>query len=193
MPPKVPVAQEELTDHLQEAGLFTDLVQRALKIAKISHNSQQTKDGSSFLDHHLFPVVFDVLDNYDSDNIESVVVIALLHDVLEDDPEMNQDKLADKFPEKIVASIEILTRKENDKSKEQYIQKIMNADYETRIVKLADRIVNLELVQRLRKSNHEKFISYLKETRELFLPLARLTSASYLSRIESKLTELETL
>lgn len=195
MKPEIPITEKELINHLQEAGLFTDLVQRALKIAHVSHITQQTKDGNSFLDHHLFPVVFDVLNNYEGDSLESAVVIALLHDVLEDDITKSEKELAELFPKDIVNSVQILTRQQerSEDSKKYYMRKIMESNYETRIVKLADRIINLELVQRLRKSNPEKFTSYLKETRELFLPLAKLTSVSYLSRIESKLTELETL
>lgn len=192
MLPKIPVSEIEIVDNLKTISFYTAMIQDALDTARSSHGSQKTKDGSSFLENHLFPVVADTLSNYDGDKNENIIVIALLHDVLEDDPEMSEDKLSELFPEYIVESVKTLTRHEPEVSKQQYMQKIAESDYETRIVKLADRIVNLELVERLRNSHPKKFDNYITETKELFLPLAELTSPPYLQRINTKLTEIET-
>ena len=73
------------------------------------------------------------------------------------------------------------------------MQEISRADYEVRIVKLADRIINLELVQRLRESYPGKFKAYIEETRELFVPLAKLTSRSCERRLNDKLEVLGSL
>jgi len=193
MHPKIPVLEKELIDHIKTIGFYTPLVQKAFDVAESSQGQQRTIDDTSYLENHLFPVAVDILGNYDGDEIENIIVIALLHDVLEDDPEMTEDKLSKLFPEYIVESVKTLTRQEPEISKQQYMQKITESDYEIQIIKLADRIVNLELVERLRESHPEKFKGYLKETKDLFLPLAKLTSSSYFNRLGSKLTELEAL
>ena len=188
MNPKIPVTEKELVDHIKTIGFYTDLVRSAFDVAKVSHREQKTKDGSSFLENHLYPVTVDILGNYDGGEIENIIVISLLHDVLEDDPEMTEDKLSEMFPEYIVGPVKTLTRHEPEISKEKYIQEIADSNYETRIIKLADRIINLELVERLRNSHPEKFSKYIKETKDLFLPLAQSTSKSYLKRLETKLS-----
>lgn len=191
MNPKIPIPEKELVNYLETIGIYTTLVQSAFDTAKSSHGSQKTKDGSSYLENHLYPVLVDILGNYNGDKIENIIVIALLHDVLEDDPEMSEDKLSELFPEYIVESVKTLTRQEPEISKQQYMQKITESDYEIQFIKLADRIVNLELVERLRNSHPEKFGNYIKETEELFLPLCELVSKSYLNRLKSKLAEFE--
>lgn len=192
MNPKIPISEKELVDYLETIGIYTTLVQSAFDTAKSSHGSQKTKDGSSFLENHLFPVVVDILDNYDGEKFESIIVIALLHDALEDDLNMSEDKLSKLFPKYIVESVKTLTRHEPEVSKQQYMQKITESDYEIQIIKLADRVVNLELVERLRDTHPEKFNNYINETKELFLPLAELASTSYLNRMKAKLAKLET-
>jgi guanosine-3',5'-bis(diphosphate) 3'-pyrophosphohydrolase len=79
-------------------------------------------------------------------NLELAVQIALLHDVLEDTP-CPETILLEEFGEAVTTGVKALTKNKNLKDKnpmEDSIERILGSNPEVGMVKLADRITNLQ-------------------------------------------------
>lgn len=196
----IPVSKGELEHLLRKKHLFTPMIQTAMVVAVQSHKNQLTKDGQSYLDHHLFPVVTELIGNYGESLNENAITIATLHDVLEDDPIMTSTRLANFFPAYIVSAVELLSRPKEAKGADSstkltlsrpYMRQIAKADYDVRLVKLSDRMINLALIERIKNTRPIMFQEYIRETKELFLPLAKETSIAIFNRMSERVAKLE--
>lgn len=195
----VPVNKTILTNALAAKGLFTKEVEQAFQVVEQAQSKQSTKDGSPFLENHIYPVVLEVVNNCFKNLDEHVIATALLHDILED-TEVTATQLEKVFPKTVTRRVRLLTRQPESKGADNearlklsklYIQQIIKSDDATRYIKLADRIVNLTLIERIKKDKPEILNRYIKESIELFIPLAEVTSASYKRRIITRVNELK--
>lgn len=116
--------------------LYSKMVQIAMLIACESHKHQKDYGG--------FPYVFHSIHIAEQMETEDEIIVALLHDVLEDDKEINQKTLVDKgISEDLVKSLILLKHKRGIPYIE-YIEKI-KADPIARKVKIADLQHNSDL------------------------------------------------
>jgi (p)ppGpp synthase/HD superfamily hydrolase len=122
---------------------------------------------------------------------------AVLHDVIEDGVSRpTVENLESKFGEEIASTVDYLSKPEgaagvDSKELHQYHESFFSAPLHVRMVKLADRLDNMRetlLVDIPRFQNR-----YLKETREIYLPLAEITNAYYCEQLEMLCSELESL
>ncbi len=192
--------EEDLRIWLESRGYLNDRVERAIELAKKSHWEQRRDDGSPYLEQHIYPVAAMMLwtralkgklldeyrsafpenpaPNFSPHNLKDMVIVALLHDSLEDS-DIDENILKEEFGERVYRMVKILTKKrpwEESYSMEEYMSKIINSSEEVRIVKLADRLNNIFCLQH---TSEEKMRWYLDDTLRWYYPLAADTSVYY--------------
>lgn len=108
---------------------------KALAIARIAHNKQFRRDGTT-------PYINHVLDVASRCTTIATRIVALMHDVLEDNETFTPEILIDfGFETAIVDAVVTLTKKEGQ-AYEDYLVGV-KADFLARDVKIADMISNL--------------------------------------------------
>lgn len=115
---------------------YTELTNKALKIAYNAHHGQLDKAGLPYIFHPLY------LAEQMSDEV--TICVALLHDVLED-TNVTIEELKKEFPDEIMTALQLLTRDKNTKYFD-YIRKIKKNPVATK-VKLADLEHNSDLTR----------------------------------------------
>ncbi len=107
--------------------IYTELTNKAMRIAYDAHHGQVDKCGQPYIFHpyHLAEQMDD----------EITVCVALLHDVMEDTP-ISYEELSKEFPKEIMDALQLLTHKKGTDYFE-YVKAIKQNSYAT-VVKLAD-------------------------------------------------------
>ncbi|MCD8119995.1 MAG: HD domain-containing protein [Lachnospiraceae bacterium] len=81
--------------------IYTELTNRALRLAYKAHEGQYDRAG--------IPYVFHPLHMAEQMTDETATCVALLHDVVED-TQMSMEELAEEFPEEVIEALHLLTR-----------------------------------------------------------------------------------
>ncbi len=188
--------------------VINNKIHTALEIAYEAHKDQKRDDGSSYLNQHIYPVTLDIVKMCSKhlafDLTEDLVCAALLHDVIEDSEKFNFEMLEKKFGIKVRAIVGELTRRPENNiydDKDEIKRKIVTAEalsfnkktLYARIIKLADRINNLESSVTIKKTRPEKFARHLEQTKELYLPLAEKTNEYFYQRMKNVIERLSRL
>ena len=111
-------------------------------------NAQKRPDGTSNADHakRVRSVMVGTLNNTNETLAQEEQVIlecaALGHDLLED-CDISKEKLSQQFGSKTVGIIEELTNTWGDKEVSRFVEQVINASEEARLIKYADLIDNL--------------------------------------------------
>ncbi len=173
---------KEYIDDKQEINL----IKKAYEFAKKAHEGQKRLSGEDYIIHPVHTAYTVALLKVGS----SAIAAALLHDVLEDTKVTIYD-LRDNFNYEIVFLVEALTKTttfENKKTtnlKYEYIRKIilsMSKDIRVILIKIADRLHNMETLQ-FKSIASQKRIA--KETLEVYVPIVhRLGIHNIKSRLE---------
>ncbi|MBU6184803.1 MAG: HD domain-containing protein, partial [Rickettsiales bacterium] len=159
-----------------------NLINKAIYFAKKYHEGQLRKSGEPFYSHPL-EVAYMVSDyNLKTD----VIVASILHDIIED-TEVTVEMIEGTFRQRIAEMVDMLTRDRPDGTK-LTIEEVINnaykkADKEVLLIKLIDRLHNIQTIGSLSAKKIEKTIT---ETLANFI-----ASSIYLGllEIESQLTE----
>jgi len=122
---------------------------------------------------HSFSTLGILLDyKYFGDSV--LLKASLIHDLLEDVPDTQVDKVrhADHEGNEVVDLVLEVTRL-NDETKPQYLRRVRDTgSYRAKILKCADRISNLTDLHRDTHPDH-KITDYLVQTEDYILPMAR--------------------
>ncbi|MCK4778069.1 MAG: bifunctional (p)ppGpp synthetase/guanosine-3',5'-bis(diphosphate) 3'-pyrophosphohydrolase [Actinomycetia bacterium] len=162
-----------------------ELIIKAFKFAKKSHFEQRRHSGEDFISHPL--KVAEICAELGLD--ETVLIAALLHDVVEDTP-VTLKEIKKEFGEEISLLVDGVTKLEKIKYRgekgqaENYRKMIlaMSKDIRVILIKLADRLHNLRTISHLEPEKQRK---KAKETIEVYAPLAhRLGISSIKSEME---------
>lgn len=164
---------------------------KALEYASKAHGEQKTPKGLPYLTH-LMAVTMEVIHACDKSGLDEekrnlAISCALLHDTIED-THITYDDLYTQFSPEIADGVEALSKDKTLPSKNEQmrdsIEKLMNQPYEVQMVKLADRVTNLQS-----PPNHwdnEKIKAYQKEAK--FILSCLKNSNIHLSvRLEEKI------
>ena len=139
--------------------IYTDLTKKALKLAYEKHQGQYDRSN--------IPYIYHPIHVAEQMNDENSIVVALLHDVMEDTDTTEQELIDMGFGETIIKALKILT-KPKDMDYLEYIKEVNKNDLAKK-VKLADLNHNRNL-SRLdviteddikRTEKYEKAIDYL--------------------------------
>ncbi len=163
-----------------------DRIQRAYRMAAAAHGDQQRKSGESYISHPL--AVAKVVAEFGLDDV--AISAALLHDAVEDTA-VSVEELAEGFGDATAAVVDGVTKLDrvhfDSKEAQQAasLRKMMLAisqDARVLIIKLADRLHNMETIAALPAWKQERTA---RETLEIYAPLAhRLGMQDLKQRLE---------
>lgn len=169
-----------------------NLVESAFETAEEVHSDIKREDGkSSFLESHVWPVTLDVIKHYlkTSHYLTTLQISsAIVHDVMEDN-----DRISDlytsqaygfeayfrhRFGEYVYTVADTLKTKPlqnySGSSEDQKIARftdycsiLTSSKYDTKIIKLADRLNNMRFIAQI--PNHEKIKRYLREAEDFYI------------------------
>lgn len=194
------VSRQEFLSYLEnEARLRIDnYIESALEVADEVHSGLLREDGvSPFLETHTWPVAIDVVRHYRfvNRNVTGVEIVAsILHDVMEDDDRilnLHEAKsygfeayLEYRFGSKIreiatelkIKPLENYSGK-NDADRQlarfqEYCSILQDAEYDVKVIKLADRLNNMNFI--LRVPGHDKIKRYTREAEDFYLAYTML-------------------
>ncbi len=145
------------------------LVMMAYRLSKYGHRGQERDGGGRYFDH---PREVSMILLRQGIYNHELIIAALLHDVMEDSFILTWEDLEFIFGSRICSIVKLLS-KEPGLPKEDYFPRLLNGSPEAWLIKLADRLHNLETLD---SCTPEKQTKQIKETREKILPLChRLT------------------
>src|SRR5919206_1688589 len=194
------VSKQDFLAFLQdEAKLrLDDYIVGAVEVAEEVHSGLVREDGTSpFLETHTWPVTMDVVRYYRSANrnITSVeIATAILHDVMEDDERilnLYESKsygfeayLSYRFGNRvhdIATKLKIKALENYPGSNEmerqlerflEYCDILRDADYDVKVIKLADRLNNMLFIQQV--PGHDKIGRYMREAEDFYIAYSML-------------------
>jgi len=169
-----------LMGKIRETNPSADLrrIRYAYYLAEQAHSGQTRGSGEPYITHPL--AVADILVELGSD--DDTIVAALLHDVLEDCPDVEAETIRDKFGPTVLALVDGVTKltfsgseggrvKDSARAAETLRKMLlaMAADIRVMVIKLADRMHNMSTLDGLPP---EKRIRIANETLDIYAPLA---------------------
>ena len=117
--------------------IYTDATKKALKLCFDAHKDQLDKSG--------IPYVFHPFHLAEQMTTEETIIVALLHDVVEDS-DITFEDLAKDFDKPIIDAIKLLTHKDKSVKYEDYVRKIKENPI-AKAVKLADLMHNSDITR----------------------------------------------
>ena len=168
-----------------------ELYQKAIKFSGEKHKNQKVPGTESNYLLHLSNVAMEILvaSKYEEFNVDFAIQVALLHDSIED-TETTFDEIKDHFGKDIALAVLALTK--NDKftdKKDKMIDslnRINELSKEVGMVKLADRITNLQKPPKT--WGKEKIVKYL-DIAKVMSEMLKNKSEYLNSRLDNKITE----
>lgn len=135
------------------------LLEKALRVAVLSHAGQSQKDGRPYILHPLALVA--------AVSSPEAKMVAALHDVVEDTATTLDDLQREGFPEVVVAAVECLTHRDGE-AYDAYIDRIAGNAL-AREVKLADLVDNMDVrrLPELRDRDLERLRKYHRAWKRL--------------------------
>ncbi len=218
---KLFATKQDLIDVIEkEAKLKVDsFIESAISTAEETHYGLKREDGASpFLETHIWPVTIDVIRHYLSANKPLTtlqIVSSILHDVMEDNEKI-LDLYAAKaygfdayfqhrfghYVYKVATTLKIqpLSNYSGNTDEERqeerfrdYCSSLSKADYDVKIIKLADRINNMNFIAKI--PYHEKVSRYIKEAENFYLafPLMNPRTDEFHAKMRKAFDELKKL
>lgn len=198
------VTKKDLLTQMSEIK-NSDKVKKALEIATKAHKGQVRDGGGKYLNEHIYYVTSLLYEGFKNDkDIEDLVVSALLHDSVEDGG-ITVSFIEKTFGKDIADTISLLSKtpEEEEQSQTQDQKYMVTQNYLNRlsenrwavIVKMYDRIANVNSITKDTVAlKPEKYMRYLKETKNLFIPLAKKYDfKKIVSTFESEVDRIEKL
>ena len=148
-------------------------INRAFQYAYEGHNGQNRKSGEPYITHPLHVAIYLCELNFDKETIAA----ALLHDLIED-TEISYEDLKKEFGEEVADIVDGVTKLDkikyssNEEAKADAIRKMviaMSKDIRVLILKLADRLHNIQTIEYHQDWKQEKIAN---ETLYVYAPLA---------------------
>lgn len=194
------VSRQQLTRLLKTLDVWSELTTEAFALAESVHRDQLRASGGPYLDEHVYPVTANVaryLSGRTADDGASTVIVALLHDTIEDSDSVTEQIVNDRFGTLVASQVSILTKPEKrpgataelaDDAETRYVEGILAADFAVRVIKVFDRLNNLAAVH---QRDLDRRRVYLDETRGHYLALANTVDRSLARQMAELLSEQE--
>ncbi|WP_033961388.1 RelA/SpoT family protein [Psychroserpens jangbogonensis] len=151
------------------------LIRHAFEVAVDAHKDQRRKSGEAYIFH---PIAVAKIVASEIGLDATCIAAALLHDVVEDNPDYTLSDISQMFGETIARIVDGLTKisslnKDKDVSTQaENFRKMLltlNDDVRVIIIKIADRLHNMQTMDSMRPDKQEKIAS---ETLYIYAPLA---------------------
>src|SRR3989344_1607678 len=181
------ITEEQFLAQIKHAPL----IMKALKQANQSHKNHSRSNKQPYLTEHIYPVAIMTANYYGDSVTDEVIAAALLHDVLEDDPEMNDDKFRSLFGDKVYTTVKVLTKPDGEDWRainKKYFKQLGNGSRDAKIIKVMERIDNLYWAHTF----GEKLIEqYIDETENFYLKLAQEVDSELYKEMKKLLEKLK--
>ena len=169
-----------------------EIYQKAIKFAGEKHKNQKVPGTDANYLLHISNVAMEIIlahkENEDFD-INYAIQLALLHDTLED-TKTKFTELKEQFGEKVALGIQALTKNNSLTSKKEKmtdsLNRINQLEKEVGIVKLADRITNLQEPPKF--WGKDKILNYLNEAK-LINEMLKNKNEYLNTRLQAKIVE----
>ena len=177
------VSKKDLLKHVSELK-DSDIVAKALSIAEKGHKGQYRDSGAPYVEEHIYYATYLLYELFRKEKgLEKLLVLALLHDVIED-TDVKIGKLRKEFGDEIADTILLLSKtpEEEEQGMSQEEKYVVTQNYLRRlsenrgaiIVKVIDRISNINcIVEDTVLKKPEKYKRYIREVKNLYIPLAK--------------------
>lgn len=151
------------------------LIRQAFDVAVDAHKDQRRKSGEAYIFH---PIAVAKIVAQEIGLDATCIAASLLHDVVEDNPDYSHEFIEEKFGKAVSRIVDGLTKisslsKEADVSTQaENFRKMLltlNDDVRVIIIKIADRLHNMQTMDSMRLDKQEKIAS---ETLYIYAPLA---------------------
>ncbi len=194
------VSRHQLSELLRSRGLWSEQTDAAFDLVEQVHSRQRRVGGGPYLEEHVYPVTSTVADYLSADENEraaETVLIALLHDTVEDSETIDVDSVHQRFGQTVANGVAALTKpekragnsaKDSEQAEERYVAGVSAADWNVRVIKVFDRLNNLAAVH---ERPPERRKTYLQETRAHYLDLAKSVDSALTDRMAALLHEQE--
>jgi len=166
---------------------------KALNFAAEAHKEQKTPKGLPYISH-VSSVAMEVMHaceegKMELDKADMAITCALLHDVIED-TKFTYNDIFNEFGLEVAEGVDALTKDKTLATKQLQMQdsleKLLGQPYQVQMVKLADRITNMQKPPE--NWDSQKVFNYHKEAK--FILSCLKNSNAYLSkRLEEKINE----
>ena len=154
-------------EKILQDDIISDKLKEAVKYAVKMHKGQKRKNGDPYI-YHPLRVLKKVYKYKESNNIETLLISACLHDVIEDTKATYPEIVRIFGPQVASLVLEVTTDEDMKKEmgKEKYLSyKMKNMSSWALVIKLCDRLDNVE---DLSNSTDKRFINrYIKETLDI--------------------------
>ncbi|NVJ53726.1 MAG: bifunctional (p)ppGpp synthetase/guanosine-3',5'-bis(diphosphate) 3'-pyrophosphohydrolase [Campylobacteraceae bacterium] len=174
--------------------MFTqDKYQKAMNFAAKAHGEQKTPTGVSYISH-LASVAMEVMyacakSELKLEQTDLAITVALLHDTIED-TDVTYDDIYKEFGGDVAEAVDALTKDKTLESKKEQmaasINNLLTQPYEIQMVKLADRIVNMQ--EPPKSWDNLKILNYHKEAK-FILSCLKNSNAHLSKRLEDKINQ----
>lgn len=148
------------------------LVMKAYRFAKEAHRDQLRDGGERYFEHSkgVALIGIDELQHYDPE----VIMAALLHDVLEDRPDIPWQEIESSFGSGTYRLVRLMTKDKglSVTQEKEFFMGFFFYEWRERVLKLCDRLHNIRTLSQCVRPKQRR---YLKETYEIFVPLAEKT------------------
>ena len=167
------------------------MIRQAFDVALDAHKTQRRKSGEAYIFH---PLAVAKIVAYEIGMDATSIAAALLHDVVEDSDDYSMNDIQQMFGETVARIVDGLTKisatsKKTDISLQaENFKKMLltlNEDVRVIIIKIADRLHNMQTMGSMRPDKQEKIAS---ETLYIYAPLAHRIG---LYNIKTELEDLE--
>ena len=150
---------------------------KALSFAVTAHQDQRRKSGEAYISHPLLVAEILVEDLGVTD--PEVLAAAVLHDTIEDVPEITTTELGELFGKNVEFMVDACTKIAHYSGDRQNFYKLVHrklfsgaaSRLEVMLIKLADRLHNLRTLNSLPKHKRQKIA---EETLDIYAPLAKV-------------------
>lgn len=160
-------------------------IEKAIELAIRAHQNQKRDSGTPYLEEHIWSMGVRIIEKYKNNSqLKELLICGLLHDSVEDSKTVSIEQIKAQFGEEIAVAIQFLTKddRENSESLTENEKYEINKNYVFRlsenrlasIIKIEDRLSNLScIVSTTVCNNVPKYKRYVRETIDVFMPLAQ--------------------
>jgi len=152
------------------------MVTEALQLAKQAHKGQERDEGDPYIIHPI-RVANTFIYNLGITDVDTICA-ALLHDVVEDS-DVSFNEIEKRFGKNVEKIVVILTRDKQKETKEEKLQETLRASKATQMLKACDWLDNLRSMP-LRTDRGKRWHRHIKETKEMYIPLAEAVENKWL-------------
>jgi (p)ppGpp synthase/HD superfamily hydrolase len=147
-----------------------DLMMKAIIIAATAHKEQVDKGGNPYIFHcmKVMNSVYEAINKYvtmSDDDKEDYLIVAVMHDVIEDSPHKLEDFIPSGFSRHALEALDAITKRPHETRKE-YLKRVKMNEI-ARFVKIHDLIDNTNL-DRLKSITLGDYIRQEQYANEIF-------------------------